>query len=120
MFRVFPLLSLILLGGSAYAQDWPIRSGDAVLTQAEAEELTAGRTLKFYDDGRAKFSIGGAYSYTYGNDGGTAFGRFEVGKDGTVCIAFANGFGRCDLFVRNGERLVMLTEKGDRFPIRAD
>lgn len=95
-----------------------MRSGDAPLTQSETQDLTSGRTLIFYDNGRAKFSIGGAYSYTYANNGGSAFGRFDVGADGKVCIVFANGFGRCDMFVQNGERLVMLTEKGERFPIR--
>lgn len=90
------------------------------MTQVEAQGLTNGQTLVFYDDGKAKFSAGGAYSYTYANNGGTAFGRFDVAADGKVCIAFTNGFGRCDMFVQNGGRLVMLTEKGERFPIRPE
>lgn len=92
--------------------------GDVPLSQDEVQEMTNGQTLTFYDNGQAKFSVGGSYSYTYANNGGTAFGQFDVGTDGRVCIAFANGFGRCDLFVQNSRRLVMLTEKGERYPIR--
>lgn len=80
--------------------------------------LIDGQTLTFFDDGQSKFSAGGAYSYTYANGGGTAFGAYEVGEDGTVCIAFRNGFGRCDRYVESGGRVVMLTEKGERFPVR--
>jgi hypothetical protein len=65
------------------------------------------------------FSAGGAYSYTYAS-GDSAFGRFEIGEDGTVCIAFRNGFTRCDRYVENGSRIVMLTQKGERFPLRGD
>jgi hypothetical protein len=66
----------------------------------------------FYNDGR----------YTYAYDmgaGGYAYGYFEVAEDSTVCIAFVNGFSRCDAFVENGGRLVLITRDGDRFPIRA-
>ena len=80
--------------------------------------LIEGRTLTFFDNGQSKFSVGGAYSYTYANGGGTAFGAYDVAEDGTVCIAFRNGFGRCDRYVQSGGRVVMLTEKGERFPIR--
>lgn len=102
----------------ALAQDWALRSGDRVLGQAEVARLVEDRTLVFFDDGRSRFSSGGAYSYTYANGGGTAFGTFEVGADGTVCIAFRNGFSRCDRYVDAGGRVVMLTQKGERFPVR--
>lgn len=97
-----------------------MRTGDTRLSQVELQDLINGQTLTYYDDGQSKYSVGGSYSYTYANNGGTAFGRFKVGADGKVCIAFANGFGRCDLFVQNSGRLVMLTEKGERFPVRAE
>lgn len=97
-----------------------MRTGDTPLSLVEAQDLTNGQTLTFYDDGQAKFSVGGSYSYTYANNGGTAFGRFNVDTDGKVCIAFANGFDRCDVFVQSGGRLVMLTEKGERYPIRPE
>lgn len=94
-----------------------MRSGDTVLDRAEVMGLTIGNTLVFYDDGQSMFSAGGAYSYTYAG-GGSAYGQFDIATDGTVCIAFRNGFSRCDRYVRNGTRVVMLTQKGERFPLR--
>lgn len=108
---------VLLAAGPALAQDWALRDGDAALTAAEIEAEIIGRTLVFYDDGQSKFSAGGAYSYTY-DGGGTAFGHFEVGENGVICIDYPNGWSRCDMYVRNGDRLVLLTEKGERFPIR--
>lgn len=111
-------LILLMLPSALFAADWATRAGDVALDRAAVLALVEGQTLVFYDDGQSKFSAGGAYSYTYANGGGTAFGRFEVGADGTVCILFRNGFDRCDRYVRSGGRVVMLTEKGERFPVR--
>lgn len=102
----------------ASAQAWALRDDDTLLTRDDVSELTAGRTLTFFDDGQSTFSVGGSYSYTYANGGGTAFGRFQVQDDGQVCIAYRNGFSRCDRYVRSLGKLVLLTEKGERFPIR--
>ncbi|MEQ3710852.1 MAG: hypothetical protein ABNH38_03200 [Tateyamaria sp.] len=95
-----------------------MRSSDTILDRGAVSVLIDGNTLTFFDDGQSKFSAGGAYSYTYANGGGTAFGRYEIAENGTVCIAYRNGFGRCDRYVENAGRFVLLTEKGERFPIR--
>lgn len=108
----------MLLAVPAAAQNWAMRDGDRILPRIEVLTLIEGQTLVFFDDGQSKFSAGGAYSYTYANNGGTAFGRYQVSEDGTVCIAFRNGFDRCDRYVESGPRFVMLTQKGERFPIR--
>jgi hypothetical protein len=97
--------------------EWAYQDNDRILSRDEVEALTAGQTLVFYDDGRSKYSVGGAYSYTYAS-GESAFGQYTIAEDGTVCIAYRNGFGRCDRYVRNGDRIVLLTEKGLRFPVR--
>ncbi|MGZ2259140.1 hypothetical protein [Roseobacter sp. A03A-229] len=117
MFRFFLLCALCLGPAAAVAQDWALRAEDRLLTRDEVAVLTEGQTLVFYDDGQSKFSAGGAYSYTYAS-GESAFGRYRVEADGTVCIAYRNGFGRCDRYVESGSRIVMLTEKGERYPIR--
>lgn len=114
--RVLAVL-LGFLATDAVAQDWAMRSGDRALDGTEVAALTIGHTLVFYDDGRSMFSAGGAYSYTY-SSGDSAYGQFEIADDGTVCIAFRNGFSRCDRYVENGARIVMLTQKGERFPLR--
>jgi len=115
--RLVTICFLTLLCGPALAADWALRDTDRVLTRDEVEALTAGRTIVFYDEGRSKYSAGGAYSYTYAS-GASAFGRYEIAEDGTVCIAYNNGFGRCDRYVETGDRIVLLTEDGLRFPIR--
>lgn len=108
-----------VLATPAHAIDWVLRSGDQPLDDAALSAL-AGQTLTFYDDGQSKYSAGGAYSYTYSavNGGGTAFGTYAIEPDGSVCVQFRNGFARCDLYVRNGDRLILITETGDRYPVR--
>ncbi|WP_299968100.1 hypothetical protein [uncultured Roseobacter sp.] len=111
------LFALIVLPGAGLAQDWALRADDRVLTRQEVLTLTEGSTLVFYDDGQSAYGPEGAYSYTYAS-GAAAFGAYEVGADGTVCIAYRNGFGRCDRYVESRGRIVLLTERGERFPVR--
>ncbi len=117
--RIFTVI-LALWATQASAQDWALRDGDAPLDAAAVATRIVGTELHFYDDGLSRHHAGGSYSYTYSaqNGGGTAFGQFEVAADGTVCIRFRNGFDRCDRYVENGTRLVLLTEEGERYPIR--
>jgi len=118
MLKKLTFCVLMITAGAATAEEWNLRDTDIPLTEPQASALTSGRTLTFLDDGQSKYSVGGAYSYTYADDGGTAFGRFTIKKDGRVCIDFTNGRQRCDLYVKSGGLLVMITERGDRFPVR--
>ena len=102
----------------AAAEEWNLRSADIPLTAPEVADLTVGNTLAISDDGHSKFSVGGAYSYTDTDDGGTTFGRFTIKDDGQVCIDFTNGHQRCDLYVNSGGLMVMISQTGGRFPIR--
>lgn len=111
------LVLLVLFAVPAQAQNWALRGGDAVLGPGDISTRIVGQTLVFHDNGRAKFSAGGAYSYSY-DGGGTSFGSFTVGEAGMICITFRNGWSRCDKYVDAGGRLVLLTEKGERYPIR--
>ena len=111
------ILALILLPTCVFADKFDVLEGDIILTREEVIELTAGHVLTFYEGGQSRYSVGGAYSYSY-KSGATAFGNFEVGAEGDVCIAFANGRTRCDRFVRSHGRFVLLTESGGRFPVR--
>lgn len=111
------ILALILLPTSVIADGFAVLEGDTVLSHDQVVAFTAGQTLTFYEGGSSRFSVGGAYSYSY-QSGATAFGHFEVGTNGEVCITFANGRARCDKFVRSHGRLVLLTEDGGRFPVR--
>jgi len=118
MMKFLACLSLTLVANPVLAQDWHLSDADIPLGPIGAQALTAGRTLTFPDKGESRFSVGGAYSYTYADRGATRFGMFRIESDGSVCIEFRNGFSRCDLFVRNGGILWMLTEQGERFPIK--
>ncbi len=113
---------LAVLPLSALAQEFALRAGDEVFDRAGLTAEVNGRTLVFFDDGQSKFSAGGAYSYTYSevNGGSTQFGSFTVMDDGIICIVYRNGFDRCDMYVRSNGRLVVLTEEGDRYPVRTD
>lgn len=109
--------AMLGIGAPVWADGWRLRDRDQRLTPQELIDLTSGQTLRFYDDGQSTYSVGGSYSYTYAG-GRTAFGQFDLAADGSVCVTFRNGIGRCDLFVHNGERLVLITQKGERFPVR--
>lgn len=111
-------LVFILATNPVLAQDWDLRDMDIPLGLAGAQALTAGSTLTLPDDGRSKFSVGGAYSHTFADDGVTTFGMFSIESDGRVCIDFRDGVRRCNLYVRSGGLLMMLSETGERFPVR--
>lgn len=108
---------LVFLALPALAQNFEPRSGDQVLTDAQMQAEVVGQTHVFFDDGRSSFLAGGRYSYTY-SSGDTAFGRYELRPGGVVCTFFNHGFQRCDMYVRANGRLVLITEAGERFPVK--
>jgi len=113
------LLILALIAAQPlWAAEWPTKPDDVPLDRDQLAAL-AGRTLTFYDDGQSRFSAGGAYSYTYAS-GESAFGTYAIAEDGSVCVQYRNGFSRCDLYVRNKGRLILIDEKGDRYPVRPE
>jgi hypothetical protein len=108
-----------LVAGAVQAQEFVPRETDIRLDAAMLREAVFGHTHEFFDGGRSFFSISGDYSYTFGGDrGGTAFGQYTLGEDGVVCMVFLTGAERCDMYVRGGGRLVLITQDGDRFPVR--
>ena len=114
----FLACALVLTATQTVADNWAVRDDDRLLSRDEVQVLTEGQTITFYDDGQSRYSAGGAYSYTYAS-GAAAFGQYSISEDGTVCIAYRNGFGRCDKYAETANgRIVLLTEEGLRFPIR--
>ena len=110
-------LFLCLLASPAAAQEG-LRDTDEVLDRAAMEALLAGQIIEFYDGSKSRYGSGGAYGYTYTDDGPVWAGRYSLHDDSRVCVAFDNGSSRCDLFVRDGERVVLITADGLRFPVR--
>ncbi|MEL7115423.1 MAG: hypothetical protein AAGP08_07495 [Pseudomonadota bacterium] len=113
-------IALFLAASPAFAADYPMRDSDVVLDRAAMDSQVIGETHEFFDGGQSFFSISGTYTYTY-SDGLRAYGRWEWptdGREGVVCTIFRHGFERCDLYVRNGDRLVLITADGLRLPVR--
>jgi hypothetical protein len=111
------VLLLIIFPFGALAADFSLLDGDTALSRNEAVRMTANRDVIFYEGDLSRYSVGGAYSYSYAG-GGTAFGTFEIKENGVICIAFKNGRSRCDRFVHSHGRVVMISEQGDRFAVR--
>lgn len=97
-----------------------MRDDDILFTMADLDTRLRGQTLIFYDDGEAQYFTNDSYRYTYADSGGSAEGQYKIFPGSIVCIDFTNGFSRCDRFVLNNDRLVMITETRNRFPIRPD
>lgn len=111
-------LTLFLFPSLALAQQMP-RTTDTVLSRDALVTLLRGHMLEFYTGGFARYGVDGGYDYRYEIDGAPAPGRYEVREDGMVCVLFHNGFDRCDLIVRAGERYVMIIDNGERYPVKA-
>lgn len=113
------LAPLVFAISPALAQDGesPIRPDDRPLDLATLSAAVTGQTLTFFDGGESRFEADGKYSWTYG-EGGTWLGHYAVGEDSTICITFVTGVERCDLYVQNGELLVLITQDGLRFPVK--
>ena len=118
MRSILVLFIFVWFAGPGSAQDFSLRDGDVVFDTARMQMDVVGQTHEFFDGGRAFFSISGSYSYTY-PDGGVAYGNYEVRDGGVVCTRFNHGFSRCDVYVENAGRWLLINEAGDRFPVRS-
>lgn len=108
---------LALLAGPAFAQDG-VRSGDVLLDRSGMESLLIGRIVEFHDGSKSTYEADGTYGYTYTDGGPVWSGRYNLFDDSRVCVDFDNGSARCDFFVIDGERAVLITADGTRFPVR--
>lgn len=111
------IFALVMLAGTASAQEFAPRPNDTVLDANAMAQEVIGRSHEFFDGGVSFFSVSGTYTYTY-PDGGRAYGTYSVQDGGVVCSDFSHGFSRCDMYVHDGTRLVLITSDGARFPVR--
>lgn len=114
-------LILLALATPAAAQDYALRASDIVPTSADLSAQILDRDLEYFDGGISRYATGGAYAWTYSdtNGGGVHPGIFEIRDGAVVCITYVSGPTRCDMFVQSGDRLVLLTDDGQRYPLRA-
>jgi hypothetical protein len=72
------------------------------MSSAEIRKAIVGKTVSWSPNGgQSYYGTDGSYRYNgYRTDTGVYFI-----KDGGVCMRFANGFGRCDAWYRDGARI---------------
>jgi len=110
-----------LLAAPAVAQEYTVNANDTVPTVAELSDMILDRELEYFDGGISRYAADGTYAWTYTeqNGGATLPGVYDIQNDGTVCITYdERGQARCDMFVISNDRLTLLTEDGQRYPIR--
>ena len=110
-------LCLTLVATSASAQEG-MRESDQRLSKTQLAELLTGQVLEFYSNSFATYYPDGRYEYQYEPGGERVPGTYELMDDSTVCTVFQNQFERCDFLVLAGDRLVMIIENGERYPVR--
>lgn len=113
------LTFVAVLALPATAQEYDPRPTDSLPDTAALSALILDRDLIYFDDGTSRYGADGSYTWTYSqaNGGGIWDGTYTI-TDNIVCITFATGMERCDMFVTSGDRLTLLTADGDRYPIR--
>ena len=105
---------ILLSAGPGFADVWNVRPWDTRLTHMEIETHVIGQKIAFPDGAVAIYGDDGSYSYIY--DGGNRFdGTYKMVSDGSLCVTFENGTDRCDLYVMQGDRLMLINEAGGRF-----
>jgi hypothetical protein len=116
--RCFALIIVFgFCAGIAAASDWQLRPGDQKYGAAELARRLDGQTLEFHDGGRSRYGPGNAYVYIYADEESVP-GVYAITDKGEVCVTFLRGARRCDLYVRNGGREILIDENGDRYPLR--
>ena len=113
-------LILLALASPVAAQEYAVRDSDTVPNTADLSTLILDRDLEYFDGGTSRYNTDGTYAWTFGanNGGQTHRGTHQIGEDAMVCIIYDTGAQRCDRFVQSAGRLVLLTDNGQRFPVR--
>ena len=110
-----PAALFLVLALPAAAQQ---RASDTPFIGTGLSDTLSGQTIEFYDNSLATYRADGSYEYRY-EAGGPVWAGEWTADESEVCVIFDNGFSRCDTFVQANERLVLIIENGDRYPVRA-
>ncbi len=111
---------LVAFATPAISQEFALRDSDTVPSNETLAETILDRDLEYFDGGVSRYAADGSYSWTYPaeNGGGVWEGTHQFADNATLCVVFVTGTERCDRFVTSGDRLVLLTVDGLRFPVR--
>jgi len=109
MIRGLLLLSLLLFPAALPAQgwDWPASDFDGLYT---GEKLRFTAAPRLAPDGSVQRHLPPRSSQD--------FGLFTLRRDGRLCVDYGDGTSRCDLYLREGQMHLLLTEGRGRFPFR--
>ena len=111
------LFFMLCLAGPAMAQQG-VRASDERYGQTELTGLLSDHAVEFFDGSVSRYRGDGIYSYKYTEADRPWLGAWQVTAQGQVCVTFDNGSNRCDTFVSDGSRMVMIIADGTRFPVR--
>lgn len=111
------VLPFLFAAGAAFAQDG-MRPTDLAFDRSGLSDLLSGQVIEFFDGSKSTYRDGGRYEYTYTDDGPVWAGAYRMAEGSAVCVDFDNGSERCDVFVKDGVRVVLITADGLRFPVR--
>lgn len=110
-------LIALVLGSPVMAEMVP-RDTDVLLSKAELAQMLTGQELEYFTGGFATYDAEMRHTYRYEAQGERVAGDYTLTDQSTVCVTFDNGWERCDLMVKAGERLVTIVENGERYPVR--
>ncbi|MGB3313357.1 MAG: hypothetical protein WBB85_03005 [Albidovulum sp.] len=113
--RLALLLALMTLPAAAQG----LRPSDSQLDATGLSEALTGQVIEFYDGSKSYYYPDGTYIYTYVDGGEEWDGTYELAGAGSVCVRMTVGGSRCDTYVMDGDRLVLVIADGTRFPVRA-
>ena len=109
MIRRLLLSSLLLFPAELPAQgwDWPASDFDGLYT---GEKLRFSTAPRLAPDGSVRRQLPARSSQD--------FGLFTLRRDGRLCIDYGDGTRNCDLYLREGQMHLLLSEGQGRFPFR--
>lgn len=112
------IFAFCICSTSAVAQQ-SARPNDQMLDVTTLAESLSGNTIEFFDTSLASYFEDGRYEYRYRPDDFVWEGKYELRDGSMVCTTFSGGAERCDMIVRANDRLVMIIENGDRYPVKS-
>jgi hypothetical protein len=118
MHKVLILSAALAAAASAVGAQSGLRDTDRPYGRAELVALLSEHAVEFHDGGVSRYRGDGAYSFKYTDTDRPYLGTYAVGEGGEVCVTFLSGSRRCDTFVADDQRMVLIIGDGTRFPVR--
>ena len=100
---------------TANAFDWNIKNGDQRVTGKQVKSMVFGKIVKFKDGSKEHYKANGTYVF---QDNSKTYPPvdYKFFKDGKRCMYFDGGGRRCDMYVMNNGKLVLINAQGKRYP----